>query len=258
MRTEKTSGRPRTVDGTKIPLSLKLEFSKAADAERLDRLFAPSLKKKVDPHNFVVRRDGDVLAHTITNGGAAFLSGKKGAVYAVTISYPMREDKNSADNTADYKEVGTTMARMGGYSSAKLVISALALKEWWSQPPRNMIMAEIDPDNAPSLHAFTALGWQPINDKDTEDRLFRLCNETIAPEDQGNLTVWLNGSHQTALTTMAKTVLAYMDQGGLVNKRTGHKVAVDFNALSDAGLTRKRLEAMASGNTKRKSLLALG
>lgn len=214
-------------------------------------MFAPSLKKKIDPQNFVVRRDGNILTDTITNGGAVFLSGKKGAVYAVTISYPMREDKGGEDTMPDYKEIGTTMVRMGGYSSAKLVISALALKEWWSRPPRNMIIAEIDPDNAPSLHTFAALGWQPINDKDTEDRLFRLCNETIAPEDQGNLTVWLDGSHKTALMTMAGTVLAYMDQGGLVNKRTGHKVAVDFNALSDVGLTRGRLEAIANGHVKR-------
>lgn len=252
MSAKERTGRPRTVDGTKIPFSLKLEFSKAADKGRVDRLFAPAFKKKIDPENFVVKRDEASLSHTVTDGGAAFLSGAKGGVYTVTIAYPVSENGDDKNNKPpDYTEIGTTMARMGGYSSAKLVISALALKEWWEKPPQEMLIAEIDPDNAPSLHTFTALGWQTITDPQTEKRLFRLCNETIAPEDQGGATVWFSGSHKTALMTMAKTVLSYMDQGGLVNKRTGHKVTVDFNALSDAGLTRRRLEAIAGGNFKR-------
>jgi hypothetical protein len=250
---------PLTADGAKIPPSLKLEFSRAADYNRIGKIFEPNIKGVIDPQNFVVKREEKILRGAVNKGGAAFLSDDNDELFTLSVAYHVKKDKKApARSQHDYTEVGTSLARMGGYNSAQLIVAALTLKEWWENPPKNMIVTEILPNNVPSLKTYSRdLEWKKIDDKATANELHKLCNETISAADKGRPTIWFNCAAQV-LKKQADTILKFMDQGGLVNKHTGHKIAVKFNALNDIGLTRKRLEAMASGVVSRKTLQGIG
>lgn len=243
---------PRTADGALIPSKLRLAFSQAADNGRISKLFDPAIKGKIDPHNFVVKRDKSVFDRTIGQGGAAFLyDAVSGEVHTLTMAYQI-DDKNSGQHL--HTEIGTSLARIAGFRSAQLVVAAMALKDWWNDPPGGLIMTEILPTNGPSLHLYRdKLGWKPVTDQNTVDELHRLCNEYIAPEDKGRQTLWFCAD-SSVLPKMAQILLDYMDQGVLDNKHTGQTIDIDISALDAAGLTRKRLENIARGITDRAML----
>lgn len=237
----------------KSPYSIRLEFSKAADYGRITRFFDPEIKDRIDPKKYVVRREDGVLRRAIGNGSCAFLSDVSSpaaaAPQAMAIAYRMEKDGAHA-----YTEVGTTLSRMGGYNCAQLVIAALALNEWWSAPPQDLIVTEIMPDNIPSIKTYAwYLGWRLVTDRQKSDGLHDLANATIAPQDRSTDTVWFH-CDDTVITHQARVLLSFMDQGGLVHKKTHRTLSVDFSALAACGLTRRRLEAIALGVTDRKAL----
>lgn len=238
------------------PFSLKLEFSKAADRPRIDRLFGPAIKNNVDPNSFVAQREDHVLDRAVASGCAAFLSDAQGDIQTMGIAYHLHHDKNAAPGaTPDYTELGSAMARLAGYNSARLVSAALTLKEWWANEPKNFLVAEIDFANGPSTHTFhTALGWQRLTDPQKMAELQALCDDTIAPADRGAPVNWFY-CDQTLMARQARVLLDFMDQGGLLNKKTGSALSVDFSALAGIGLYRTRLEAIAAGEI-RKPVLA--
>ena len=95
-----------------------------------------------------------------------------------------------------------------------------------------------------------------MNNKAKADELFVLCNQNIKPEDQSNDAVWLH-CDDSVITHQARILLSFMDQGGLIHKQTRKHLDVDFSALNHEGLTRKRLESIALGNTNRAKLAAI-
>lgn len=236
----------------KSPFTLRLEFSKAADYGRITRFFDPEIKDRVDPGKYVVRREEDVLRQAIGRGSCAFLSdvsASAAAPQAMAVAYRM--GKNGAH---DYTEVGTTLSRMSGYNCAQLVIAALALSEWWSAPPRDLIVTEIMPDNIPSIKTYAwYLGWRLVTDREKSDGLHELANATVLPQDRSTDTVWFH-CDDTVITHQARVLLSLMDRGGLIHKKTHRTLSVDFSALAARGLTRRRLEAIALGVTDRKAL----
>lgn len=243
---------PQTADGQNVPSKLKLAFSKAADNGRISHLFDPAIKSRIDPQNFVVKRDQTVFDATVARGGAAFLyDTTTGEVHTLTMAYQVN-DKNTGDHV--YSEVGTSLARIAGYSSAKLVVAAIALKEWWSNPPSDMITTEILPGNGPSLHLYRdSLGWSEVTDTAKAAELHRLCNEYIDPADQGRPTTWFC-CDSSVLPKMAQTLLDYMDNGVLLNKKTGHQIDLDLGELAQIGLDRTILENIAKGITDKNML----
>jgi hypothetical protein len=247
--------KPYTIDGKPLPGKLKLEFSQASDIKRLNHVFSPEIKTKIDPNGYVVKRDNSVLEKTLSRGGGTFLSDKQGELYTLTLGYPLHRPKNKSLRH-DFTEIGTTMARMGGYNSAQLVVCAMVLKEWWDNDPNDLIIAEIDPANGASIHTYQdKMGWQAIKDQSTEDELFILCNQIIAPEDQGNPTIWFEASNVNTLSKSASIILDTMKQGGLLNKKTGHILKVDFSELDKVGLNKQVLQSISQKQfTKIKSL----
>lgn len=239
--------------------SLKLEFSKAADRPRIEKLFDPAIKNQIDPDNFVAKREEHVLDSAVSSGCVAFLSNDQGDIETLGIAYRLRIDKSAPQATLpDYTEIGTTMARLTGYHSARLVAAALSLKEWWNHEPKNFLVTEIDFSNGASTHTFhTALGWQRLTDPQKAAELQILCDDTITPADRGAPVNWFY-CDQTAMARQARTLLDFMDQGGLRNKKTSHTLSVDFSALALAGLPRPRLEAIASGETSKHALRQIG
>ncbi len=243
--------------GYELPDSLTLAFSEASDHKRIMRLFDPVVKDKIDPYHFVVKRNKKVMDHTIDNKGCAFLSDDKGRVHTLTMAYPIYKDKKNKtpQDLSDYTEIGSTLTRMGGYASGQLIVAALALKEWWERPPKNLIATEILGGNGPSIRTYSHyLQWEQIRNETLATDLHKLCNKIIADKDKDRPTIWFHASSATVMATQARILLEFMEQGGLLNKKTGHKIEVDFKALDQIGLTRKRLESVARGVTNRSVL----
>lgn len=247
---------PRTADGQPLPSKLKLAFSKAADNSRISRVFDPAVKSKIDPKNYVVKRDKATFDSTIAGGRAAFLyDTATGAVQTLSMAYHVH-DKTSGEHK--HTEIGTSITTLAGFKSAQVIVAALTLREWWEHEPSGLIVTEILPDNAPSLGVYRdKMGWQLVSDEATRDELFTLCNEIIAPEDQGRDALWLCCS-ASVLPKMAQILLDYLDSGALENKRSGDKIALDLSALEEIGLTRRNLRAIARGITDKSQLTRPG
>ncbi|MCB9990598.1 MAG: hypothetical protein H6867_04350 [Rhodospirillales bacterium] len=243
--------KPETADGKPVPSKLKLAFSKAADNARISVMFDPAVKLKIDPKNYVVKREKAIFDHTISQGHAAFLyDTARGDVHTLSMAYQI-EDK-AANDPHKHTEIGTSITRLAGYKSAQLVIAALVLKEWWDCPPQaGLIVTEILPDNGPSLKAYRDhLGWEPVKDEQTAKELHDLCNENIAAEDKGRPTIWFACTN-AVLPKLAAILLQHMDSPALHNKYTGSSIDLDLSALDKIGLTRARLEAISKGITDR-------
>lgn len=252
-----------------LPASLKLEFSKAADYGRIDALFEPAVKEKLDPGHYVYKRLEAPFRRAVESGAVALLSGDGGAVRTMTIAYRAHKDENAdpAAGPFDFSEFGTGLASLGGYKSAMLVMTALALREWWAFPPKDAIVNDIALSNAPSVAIYRdRLGWEEVTDPARLDLLYNVKYRSVAV-DSGNGVgkpppAADRAGHpffvftDKALAIHARALLDFMDQGGVLNRKTGHHIPVDFSALDAAGLTRPMLEAMAQGVTDRVQLQA--
>lgn len=251
------------------PLRLKLVFSHAADYQRIDALFHPAVKKQIDPHDYVVKRHDDHFRAAIKQGCAAILKDENGEVQTLTIAYRVKHPSSAAnDNRHDATELGTSLARLPGYNSAKLIVAALTLREWWQAAPRHAMMAEIKRTNVPSAKTYIdGLHWSPLHNKARSDFLYEAADTTLVNDaDKGaGSTVhpaqapscW-HVADDATIRQSARVVLEFMAQGGLHNKHTGHSIPVDFSTLAAIGLTEQRLKAMAGGNLDRARLRSLG
>lgn len=253
--------------------SLKLEFSRAADYPRIDELFSPAVKDGIDPHGYVVKRLDTHFRAAVASQAAAMLTDEHGRVMTLTIAYRVNHvrkpgNDNSPDGRGhDVTELGTSLARLPGYNSAKLVVAALTLREWWNNPPRDAMIAEIKRDNTASLKTYIdGLHWKPLTDAAHSVRLYDATDVTLADDkDKGSSkpknpseakSLWHRCDDAT-IAQSARVILTFMAQGGLLNKATGHRIAVDFTALEQAGLTRERLLALAGGKVDRQALRAI-
>lgn len=239
----------QTIDGKPLPKKLRLIFSDATDKQRVSAIFNPETKNKIDPENFVVKRERDVFNKAILLHRTAFFMDEDSRdVMAMSMAYPVFR---AGENKPAYTEIGTSLTRMAGFSSAPAVISAIALKEWWEKHSKgdheHMIVTEIMPTNAASVHTYaTKLGWTPITDKKLTQELHILCNQSISDDDKGRPTIWF-AVKQEAIEAMAQTLLDYIDKGYIGNKRTGDRIKIDLSELRDIGLDRHVLQSLARG-----------
>lgn len=244
---------------------LRLEFSKAADYDRANIFFDPTIKSQIDPYNYVAKRVETDFRYAIDNGNAAFLSDDNNDVQTLVMNYHVNEGGPAVPGQQhEFTELGTTISRLQGYHSATLVAAALALKEWWAHPPQHLLMTEIKHSNIPPQKIYKMLGWEPVTDPDLVDRLIVLTYKTVPDETGAGLIPVPTGTEKDdigfysfvdkAIAEQAKAVLKFMDKGGIYNAKTNHFIPVDFSDLDRVGLTRKRLEAMAQGETARDKL----
>lgn len=252
-----------------LPVSLTLTFSKAADYSAINELFTPENRKKIDPHNFVAERHPDDFKAAIAYGGAGFLEDENGKVRIVTIAYRTHvKHKPEPRGHHDYTEFGSALSDIPGYNSAQLIMASLALKEWWMAMPRKKIINEIDNRNGPSVKTYRDyLKWEKIENQTEIDTLFDACYQNTVTDygnGPGNPPTPDKRIHENfyalsnaAIAVHAQILLQFLNQGGLINKRTQHHIPVDFSALDTVGLTRPFLEAVAGGETDRKKLAPL-
>ena len=91
-----------------IPKSLKLEFSKPSDFDRINKMFEPEVKKVLDPDNYVPRRLDSVFKVSIDTGGVAFLSDENSDLKTMVVAYRTYIEKDhTPDMQHDYTELGS-------------------------------------------------------------------------------------------------------------------------------------------------------
>ena len=244
-------------DNVSHPKSLKLEFSKASDRTRINALFDPAVKQKIDPHGYVIKRLENHFHKAVDGGAAGVLTDENQNVRSLTVAYRVHgSDKPAAGAPHDYTEIGTSMTGLPGYNASRLVIAALAIREWLSYPPKFLLLADIKKENAASLKTYRdALGWRPLTNQILATHASIVTDRTVADEKnkavnntkgENAVSEWFVCDNAT-LATQAKVLLAFMDAGGVLNKKTNDFIPVDFSALENEGLTRKKLESLASG-----------
>jgi hypothetical protein len=260
--------RYKTIDGKPIPGKLTLAFSQAADYQKIDKMFDPLLKEKMDPEGYVKKRYDPAFKKAVDEKGATFLKDDKDNVFTLTIAYKLHEPGSDLKkDTHQYTEIGTSLARMQGYKSAQLVIAALAINEWLKAAPAKDIVADIKEENVPSVKVYqNALSWEAEPDSPALDGFFEASYATIT-DDEGNPcpppdkeerdSITMHASKDAALSMMAQILLEYMKQGELFNKHTEHTIPLDLSALEEEGLTKDRLEAIVGGNRDQKQILRL-
>lgn len=239
------------------PKSLKLEFSKAADYGRINELFDPAVKKKIDPHGYVIRRVESHFRRAVDEGAAGMLKDENGHVRSLTIAYRVHgSDAPAPGEPHDFTEIGTSMTGLPGYNASRIVIAALAIREYLSHPPKHRLVADIKKENGASIKTYRdTLGWRTLEDPALRTHATAVTDRTVADEKnkaahniagENAVSEWFTCDAAT-MATQAKVLLAFMDAGGLTGKKTGDFIPVDFSALAAEGITRKTLESLASG-----------
>jgi len=250
-------------------MSLKLEFSKAADYDRINALFDPAVKQQIDPHGFVVKRTEAAFRKAAADGSACILSDDADDIKTITIAYRTNVDPAApAGHPHEYTEIGTGLSRLPGYNSAQLIMAALAIHEWWAAAPTKALINEIDNGNAPSVKTYRdTLKWEELKDQKETELLFAVTYRNVAQDLGAGPGMPLPTAKRTnetyyfftdaALAVHVRILLEFMKQGGLLNKKTGHAIPVDFSALDHVGLTQPRLDAMSKGVIDRLKLAAI-
>lgn len=250
--------------------SLKLSFSKAADASRIAKILEPQVKGAFDPHSHVAMRLKSSFNKAVAEGAATMLVDENGDVRVLTMAYHVHADKNPAAGARhDHTNFGTSLSLMPGYRASALAISALALREWLLCPPEQTISAGIVPENAQSRAIYQKmLGWKTIDAPDLIRSIATATWRTLPdPSDPSGNTCMEKPPSELgsvgwydcdagAVMQQAGVLLDVMDKGYLANK-SGDRIAVDLSALEAEGLTKKRLQAMAAGVTSRPAILKM-
>ena len=277
-----------------LPERLKLHFSSAADSARINRMFDPDVKKRIDPKGNVIRRSEEMFSEAVETGSAVFLVNPDmlvrppkekqkpaGAltnittetpddltdpgIYCITMGYSAYEPHNDDEESycPDAIEIGTSLSSLPGFSAVKYVIAALTLREWWHNKPNNKIVTKIKKDNAPAIHTYgNSLAWEKITDTDDHAKL---CDLYDIDEDAAALRDWFYASAST-LKKCADVILSALQpheidgtlclsRGQLVNKRTQQTLDIDFSALEEEGLCIERLQAISGGITNKRKLM---
>lgn len=240
---------------------LKLQFTHASDISKFEALFHDNIKPNIDPEGNVAMRKEAFFEAAIADGHAAYLVDDGGHARTTTIAYRTSLIESFKGHSPDFVELGTALTTVGGFGTAKVVSAALTLKEWWEDEPLIGFTAAIKADNAASLKTYTSLGWVQEEDQDVLDQIGQSCDQTIIPKDGA-------AAHKTApenwfvpsddaMAVKAQFLLELMDQGTLYNKKSDHHLPIDLSDLNRVGLTRERLEAIASGEMDRSVLRAI-
>lgn len=252
----------------KKPSRLKLAFSKAADTQRVLNVLKSDVKGELDPNNYVANRDLSQLEETIDNGSAVFLYDpdemSDDDIQTLTLVYPTYKDKHDRDEgeTHDYGELGSLISRLPGFASGGYVVSAILLREWWENQPKESVITEIKASNIASLKTAAATGWEEIHDEDVKEELDHLCNDDLDYDSSG-ASHWFKVTDKS-IEICAKAILSTLvaDENGhkdlslaqIFNKKSGEVLPMDLSALEDIGLSYERLEAIANGNTDKQAL----
>lgn len=246
-----------TPDGQTLPLSLKLVFTKAANNHAVHRMFEPAIKSKIDPQDYVVKRESKTFEKQINGGHGTLLVDNKGEPFALTMAWHTIANDNKGKPQHRYTETGTTLTRLPGFHSAQAVVAALVLHQWWNHNPRKRIVAEILKENIPSRKLFEeTFRWRSVTRPATTKEINDLCNATVVEDNNGGKPFTWYTCEKETLTNLAKSLLTLMDRGTL-NHKDGRTIALDLSDMDKIGLTRARLEALAAGTTSKRELKKL-
>ena len=241
-----------------LPQSLTLRFSTADDSTRINHALDPAVKTEFDPDEHAVKRLSTAFNAAVEAGCLALLCDETGEVKTLTIAYHVGGTKDTPEHT----NFGTSLSLIPGYKSARVVIAALALREWIKHRPSVCLAAGIVPDNAPSIKTYHhALGWKPMTDEAliaaVADAAWQTLPDPSDPSGETPLThapealktVGWYQCDEEAIARQAQVLLDFMEAGCLMCTQTGGHISIDMTALEQEGITRAKLGEMARSRT---------
>jgi hypothetical protein len=213
---------------------LTLAFSRAADLPDVLTYY------KANRHDAVDIRKADVTENAVKTGRFLLVRDSKNNLRAGSATYDFATASGS-DKRA-WAEMGTTRATLPGFSLYQFMISAQVIREFLVNTPTDRFFAIIDHDNDAVIKRLYQTGWKDFTPPQ------HLIDALEATKDwhTDNPVVWRNATSDT-LPHQARTVLAQINKGKLVNPRTGAEADLDFSQFPLANELRPHLEALAHG-----------
>lgn len=263
-----------TNNETSVPppvIRLCLSFSTAADDARIRAALDPALREKIDPEHHVADRLTAAFNKAVAQGCIAILKDDAGAVKSLTVAYHCHLAKDPAEDAPhDHINFGTSLSYLPGYKISAVAIAALALREWLLHPPLGEeISAGIADDNIASLKIYNEkLKWEKLEDPEKLKPIMGATWHTLpdprdatgqtprddAPENLAGVGWYM--CDKRALMTQAHYLLRLLKNRGRIESDKG-AIEIDLVALAREGLTKARLEAIGSGVTSRKAIMAI-
>lgn len=213
---------------------LRIYFSRAADLPDVLAYY------NAHRHDAVDIRKGDVTENAVKGGRFLLLRDRTGALRAGSATYDFATAAGR-DKRA-WSEMGTTRATLPGFSLYQFMISTQVIREFLDNPPTDRFFAIIDHDNDAVIKRLYQTGWV---DYTPDNHLVKALKAT-KDYSTDNPVVWRCATTAT-LPQQARTVLAQIDKGKLVNPRTGAEADLDFTDFPLAHRLRPHLEALAHG-----------
>lgn len=213
---------------------LSVRFSRAADLPDVLAYY------NVNRHNSVDIRKADVTDNAVKNGRFLLVRDDKGALRAGSATY----DFATADgkDTRGWSEMGTTRATLPGFSLYQFMISSQVIHEFLRNTPTDRFFAIIDHDNDAVINRLRQTGWVDfVPSQHLVDAL-----EATKDWHSDNAVVWRCATTDT-LPHQARTVLAQIQKGKLVNPRTQAEADLDFSGFPLANELLPHLKALAHG-----------
>lgn len=213
---------------------LSVRFSRAADLPDVLAYY------NVNRHIAVDIRKADVTDNAVKNGRFLLVRDNAGALRAGSATYDFAAADGS--DARGWAEMGTTRATLPGFSLYQFMISAQVIHEFLKNTPTDRFFAIIDHDNDPVINRLRQTGWVDFTPSQ------HLVDALEATKDwhSDNAVVWRCATTDT-LPQQARTVLAQIQKGKLVNPRTGTEAELDFSEFSLANEYLAHLTALAHG-----------
>ena len=213
---------------------LSVRFSRAADLPDVMAYYT------VNQHIAVDIRKGDVTKNAVNGGRFLLVRDNAGNLRAGSATYDFAT-ADGRDKRA-WSEMGTTLATLPGYSLYQFMISAQVIHEFLKNTPTDRFFAIIDHDNYPVINRLQQTGWVDF----TPSQHIVDALEATKDWHSDNAVVWRCATTDT-LPHQARTVLAQIQKGKLVNPRTGAEAELDFSEFPLANEYLPHLKALAHG-----------
>ncbi|MBU0800267.1 MAG: hypothetical protein KKA05_04615 [Alphaproteobacteria bacterium] len=214
--------------------SLTVRFSRAADLPDILSYYG------ANRHDAVDIRKADVTENAVKTGRFLLVRDKTGALRAGSATYDFAT-ASGADKRG-WSEMGTTRATLPGFSLYQFMVSSQVIREFLENTPTDRFFAIIDHDNDAVIKRLYQTGWKDyVADQHLVDAL-----ESTKDWHTDNAVVWRCATTDT-LPHQARTVLAQIQKGKLVNPRTGAEADLDFSQFPLANELLPHLQALAYG-----------
>lgn len=181
----------------------------------------------INVHANVRKRQHELMKQLVEDGAVILIEDEKGKIVASSITYPHKtKDKNGVEHV-QWQEIGSTRMVLNGYPGLfDAMIAMQTLRSFLVEPPEDVFVARMH--TVPVQNMAKKLGWRGYV---APQELIDIQKKSVSAEDQSTAPPGINWFHcgVEALPVMAKWMEKSMDDGVLVNKKTGEKIELDYS-----------------------------